>query len=103
MGRRAESAAQKDGEGGLPEAETDHRDGEDADVDRGELEVGREPRPEEIDRFAVPLLERYVLDATRLDGGDPLPIVALPDRYVLLYVLGSLHRRFPSLTAPAQN
>ena len=95
MRERAQRTAQDDGERSQPEAQTKDRDAEDADEDRGELEIRREPRPEEIDRFAVPLLERYVLDAARLDGGDPLPVLALPNRYVLLYVLDRLHRRFP--------
>jgi len=103
VGERAQRAAQDDGERGLPEAETKDGDAEDADEDRGELEVWGQPRPEEIDRLPVTLLERDVFDAARLDGGDPLPVLALPNRYVLLYVLDRLHRRFPSLRTTAGN
>ena len=101
MGQRTESAAKDDGKGGLPEAEPEHRDTEDPDVDGREFEVRRKPRPEEIDGFPVALFERYVLDAAGLDGGDPLPVIPLPNRYVLLYVLDRLHRRFPSLRTTA--
>src|SRR5213083_195970 len=44
---------------------------------------GPEPRPEEVDRLPVALLEGDVFDPSRLDGGDPLPVVALPNRNVL--------------------
>src|SRR5213076_1288819 len=79
----------------LPEAEPEHRHAEHPDEDRGELEVRRQPRPEEIDRFSVPLLQGDVFDAAWLDGGDPLAVVALPNRYVLFYVLGCGHALSP--------
>ena len=44
-------------------------------------------------------LPGYLDDPARFDPGDPLPVVALPNRYVLLYFLDRLHRRFPSLRA----
>src|SRR5437773_11981957 len=102
MGQRPQCAADDDRDRRLPEAEAEDRYAEDAHEDRRELEVRRQPRPEQIDRFAVTLLERDVLDPARLDGGDPLPVLALPNRYVLLYFLDRLHRRFPSLRTPPE-
>ena len=40
----------------LPERQPEEQDGEDADEDRGELEVGRHPGPEQLERLAVPLV-----------------------------------------------
>ncbi len=91
VGQRSERAADEDGERRLPEAEPEHSHAEHPDKDGGELEVRRQPCPEEVDRFSVPLLEGDVLDPAWLDGGDPLSVIALPDRYVLLYVLGCGH------------
>ena len=91
VGQRPERASDEDGERCLPEAEPEHGHAEHPDEDRGELEVWRQPRPEEVDRFSVPLLQGDVFDAAWLDSGDPLPVVALPDGYVLLYVLGCGH------------
>ena len=60
-------------------------------------QVRGKPRVEQLDRLAVPLLERDVFNAARLHGGDPLPVVAFPDRYVFLYFLHWLHRCLPQI------
>ena len=91
MRRRAKRAADDDRERRLPEAQPEDRNAKDAHEDGRELEVGRKPRPEQVDRLAVALLEGDVLDASRLDGGDPLPVVALPNRNVFFDFLHRLH------------
>src|SRR5207248_10898767 len=77
VGRGSKRASDQDRKSRLPEAQAEYRDSEDSDKDCRELEVRRQPGPEEVDGFAMALLERYVLDATRLDGGDPLSVVTL--------------------------
>ena len=90
MGERAQEGSDDDGGCRLPQVEAKKDDRDDPDEDSRELEVRREPGPEQVDGLAVPLLEGDVLDAARLDGGDPLAVLALPDRYVLLYFLSRL-------------
>ncbi len=97
MRQRAERAADDDCGRRLPEVQPEEKNGDKADEDGGKLEVGRKPRPEELNRLAVPLLQGDVLDASRLDRGNSLPVVTLPNRYVLLYFLDRLHRRLPQL------
>src|SRR4029077_9143351 len=91
MSDRAEPSPEDDGQRRLPQVQPRKSHGDDADEDGGELQVRGKPGPEEIDGLAVPLLEGYVLDAARLDGGDPLAVVALANRDVLFYLVCSLH------------
>src|SRR6266581_4379114 len=95
MRERSDCGADDDGGSGLPEVEAEELDGDDADEYRCELEVRRKPHEQEVERLAVSFLQGNVLDAARLDRGDPLAIVAFSNGNVLLYFLGSLHRRFP--------
>src|SRR5262249_2556598 len=55
---------------------TEEPDADDADEDRRELEVGRRPGPELIERTSVALGQGNELSATRLDGGDLVAIRA---------------------------
>src|SRR5207302_1051630 len=87
MRQRTQQAAHHDRGGGLPHVEAEERDGEDAHEDGRELEIGREPSPEEVDGLPVALSERYVLDAPGFDSGYSLAVVALPYRYDLLDVV----------------
>ena len=96
MGDRAERGADDDGGCRLPQVETQVGDGDDADEYGGELEVGGEPGPEQLDRLAVPFLQGDVLDTSRFDGGDPLPVIPFTNRNVLFDFLHGLHRRYPS-------
>ena len=100
MTQRTEAGAEDDRQSRLPQVEPGIRDGDDADEYRGELEIWRQPDGEQIDRLAVSFLERYVLDATRFDGGDPLPVLALPDRNVPLYFVNRLHWPSPYTNRP---
>jgi len=59
-----------DGGDGLPERQAEDLDREHADEDRGELEVGRHPGPEQVERPAVPFPGRDVLGAPWFDLGD---------------------------------
>src|SRR5207237_10309137 len=79
----------------LPDAEPEGDDADRPDVDGGELEVRTQPGIEEVNRLAMPLLERDVLDAAGLDCGDPVSVVALTNRYVFFDLLDCLHRRLP--------
>jgi len=69
-----------EGERGLPETEAESRDREDADEDRGELHVRRGPGPEQLDRPAVPFVERNELRPAGLDLEDLGAVAALPDK-----------------------
>src|SRR5258708_19702901 len=86
-GERGEGGRDGDRKRRLPEAEPEHGDAENADEDGGELEVWRKPRPEQLDRLAMALFESDVFDAAWLDGGDSLPVVALPNGNVCLDLL----------------
>ena len=80
LGDSADRAAQDEGERGLPEAEAESRDRENADEDRGELHVRRGPGPEQLDRPAVPLVERNEFRPAGLDLEDLGAVTALTDK-----------------------
>ena len=79
LGDAADRAAQNEGQRRLPEAEAEPRDREHADEDRGELHVRRGPGPEELQRLAVPFVQRDELRAARLDRHDLRAVAALAD------------------------
>jgi hypothetical protein len=74
---RAAGRADHDGQHRLPEAEPERGDREDADKDRGELQVGRGPGPEELQGPAVPLVQGDELGAAGLDGHEAFAVVPL--------------------------
>ena len=80
LGDSADRAAEDEGERGLPEAETESRDRENADEDRGELHVRRGPGPEKLKRPAVPFVERNEFRPAGLDLEDLGAVTALPDK-----------------------
>ena len=87
MGHRPQKGADDDRRRRLPDVEPEEDDADRPDVDGGELEVRAQPGIEEVNRLAMPLLERDVLDAAGLDCGDPVSVVALTNRYVFLDLL----------------
>ena len=95
VGERAERGADHDRARGLGHVEPEDGDPEDSDVDGRELEVRRHPGPEQVERSAMALAKRDVLHASRLDRRHPLPVLALPDGYVFLYLFDRLHRLPP--------
>src|SRR5712691_7318076 len=95
MRERSDCGTDDDRRRGFPEVESEEDDGDRSDEDGRKLEVGRDPDEKDVERLSVSLPECYVFHASRLDGGDLLAVVALSNRYVLLYFLGRLHRRFP--------
>ena len=62
-----QAGADHDADDRLPESHTVGGDGEDADEDRGELEVGRGPRAKQLSRIAVSILEGDELVASGFD------------------------------------
>jgi hypothetical protein len=70
MGERAEAGTDQDREGRLAERETEDSGGQHAQEDGGELEVGGEPGPEQLQGIAVPLARADELRASGLDRDD---------------------------------
>jgi hypothetical protein len=64
--QRAEGGAKHDRKGGHPERLAEEPDADDADEDGRELHVRRHPRPELLQRLAVPVAKRDELGSARL-------------------------------------
>ena len=69
--------AEDDREERLPERQAEGQRPDDADADGCELHVRRRPCPQQLQRRAVPLVERDEVDAARLDRDDPVAVVAV--------------------------
>ena len=93
MGQRADGGTDDDAEGHAEEAAAEDGDAQHAHVNGRELQVGRHPGPEEVERPAVPLRERDVLDAPRLDRGYLLAVLALPNGDMDVHLLECCHTR----------
>ena len=77
LGDGADRGPDDDPEHGLPEVQAERGDREHADEDRRELHVRRAPRPEQLQRLAVPFVQRDELGTAGLDGDDPLAVGSL--------------------------
>src|SRR5207248_7730935 len=78
-----------------PEAAAKQNDGQSADVNGCELHVGRHPSPEQLNRIAVSLAIRDVLDTPRFDGRDLRAVFPLPNGYLRVEVSGCRHSPLP--------
>jgi hypothetical protein len=65
----------------LPETQTEHPNRQDAGKDGRELQVRRRPGPQQLQRSAVPIAGRDVLNATRFDGRNPIALGTRPDGF----------------------
>jgi len=63
----------------LPKAQPEDGNRQHADEHGRELEVRRHPRPEQLRRPAVSLVERDELGTAGLDDGDGLAVMTLAD------------------------
>ncbi len=82
VGDRAHEGTDDAAENGGPESAAERGDRQDPDEDGRELHIRGHPGPEELDRIAVALAFRNVLDAAWLDGGDTAAVFPFAYRYV---------------------